>query len=367
MLFNSSFYDHLRYFNAAVQRRGGTGEVRLGTMNALARIGSKEVEFLAQYLVRNPDGTRTYSMQYRDDALGFAGWLPHFNKRWPEAYDKLSFKRRCAALQLRTPAWSLDTVASDLGDFVIKSSRGSFGQAVRGPFKAAQCADFVLATGDYAERFAAGQIGKAWYWDDRVVSLELREPTSVVGDGHRNLAQLVRLVRRSSDVETVTDFQRYRALEWSQVPAEGERVVLDFKYGSPFARDERESSNRVVELANSDVLAQLNEWGAVFYDLIPLQLRPSVLYTVDFVLAESDQSIRLLEMNCNPTVPPEAYESIIASTFDGNAMDRAFVSPATSVSSWQPPTEVSPQTMPAPAAPTMTPPPTAPAMGHAAP
>jgi hypothetical protein len=366
MLFNSSFYDHLRYFNAAVQRRGGTGEVRLGTMNALARIGGKEVEFLAQFLVRNADGTRTYSMQYRDDALGFAGWLPHFNKRWVEAYDKLSFKARCMALQLPTPAWSLGSVASELGDFVIKSSRGSFGQAVRGPFKATQHADFVLAEGDYAERFVAGQIGKAWYWNDHVVSLELREPTSVVGDGRRNLAQLVRLVRRSSDVETVTDFLRYRSLEWGMVPAEGEQVVLDFKYGSPFARDERESSNRVVELESSDVLTQLNRWGALFYDLIPQQLRPSVLYSVDFVLADSDQRIRLLEMNCNPTVPPEAYESILGATFDGDAGDQASVAPTTSVSQRRSLTELPRDAASSASAPTVTPPPAAATIARAA-
>lgn len=320
MFYLTSFYDHLRLLTAAAQRRGLTGEVKIGSMNAVLRGGGREVEFLAQFMVRNPDGSRTYSMEYRDDALGFAGWLPYFNKRWVEAYDKLAFKQRCAALGLPTPRWSLDRVDPALGDFVIKNTRGSFGQAVRGPYAAAQAGAVELRPGEYAERFVAGQIGKAWYWNDVPVALELRDPVAVTGDGHATLAQLVRIMRRSADVDTVSDWFRYRGLRWDEVPARGASVVVDFKYGSPFTRVEMESADRLQALEGTAALAHLREWAPTFVGWIPEPIRHDVLFSIDFVLPE-DGRPRLLEMNCNPTVPPEAYETIVGAVFAGVAGD----------------------------------------------
>lgn len=316
MFYLTSFYAHLRLLTAAAQRRGLTGEVKIGSMNAVLRGGGREVEFLAQFMVRNPDGSRTYSMEYRDDALGFAGWLPYFNKRWVEAYDKLAFKQRCAALGLPTPRWSVGAVDAEMGDFVVKNARGSFGRAVRGPFTTAQAGSVGLRPGDYAERFVAGQIGKAWYWNDAVVMLELREPTAVTGDGLATVAQLVQRVRRRSDVATVTDWFRYRGLRWDDVPPAGRAVAVDFKYGSPFGRDEMESANRLQDPACGDLVAQLRGWAPVFLEWVPSQIRTGVLFTVDFVLP-ADGRVRLLEMNCNPTVPPEAYDAIVGAAFEG--------------------------------------------------
>jgi hypothetical protein len=318
MFYLTSFYAHLRHLTAAAQRRGLSGEVKIGSMNAVLRGGGREVEFLAQFMVRNPDGSRTYSMEYRDDALGFAGWLPYFNKRWVEAYDKLAFKQRCAALGLLTPRWSVGQVDAGLGDFVVKNARGSFGQAVRGPFTAAQAGSVDFQPGDFAERFVAGQVGKAWYWNDTVVMLELREPTTVTGDGLATVAQLVQRVRRQSDVTTITDWFRYRGLNWSDVPPAGQLVAVDFKYGSPFGRVEMESANRLQDPACADLLAQLRQWAPVFLSWVPEQIRTNVLFTVDFVLPP-DGRARLLEMNCNPTVPPEAYDLIVGAAFDGVA------------------------------------------------
>lgn len=308
---------HLHAFTAAARKLGAQGEFRLGDMRALLRVGDQQVEFVAQYLVRRPDRTLTYSMQFGDDAEGFIGWLPYFNKRWVEAYDKLAFKQHCARHGLPVPAWSAGRIAPELGDFVIKSARGSsFGQRMRGPFAAGEASLHTLADGEYADRFIPGRIGKAWFWNDQLVALGLREPGSVVGDGQATLAQLVRRQRRSADVTMFTDFFRYRGLAWDQVPSAGETVTVDYKYGSPFERYEDASTDRLAELRGTPLVAQLSSWAPLFWHCVPQGLRDGTLYTVDFIDSDAD-GLRLLEMNCNPMVPPEAYEVILGAAFSG--------------------------------------------------
>jgi hypothetical protein len=254
-------------------------------------------------------------MQFQDNAEGFVGWLPYFNKRWLEAYDKLAFKKRCEQLKLPVPAWSIGRIAPGLGDFVIKSARGSsFGQRMRGPFAAAQAASQELRDGEYADQFIAGRIGKAWFWNDRVVAIGLRDPANVSGDGLATLADLVRRVRWSADVTVVSDFFRYRSLDWAQVPTRDEKVTLDYKYGSSYEQYEYGSTNRLKELEGTPLVEQLNAWGALFLEWVPPNIREGTLYTIDFVLSDS-AGIRLLEMNCNPMVPPETYEIILRAAF----------------------------------------------------
>lgn len=323
MYFLSSFYDHLRYFRAAARGRGADGEFQLNSMNARVRIGGKEVEFRAQFLVRQADGTVTYSMNFDDSAIGFVGWMPYFNKRWPEATDKLAFKQRCAQAGLPTPLWSTGTVSPELGDFLIKRTRGSLGHGIRGPFPGAAAAQISVGLDEFAERYFLGPIGKAWYWNDRVVALELRDPPAVVGDGVSTVGELVRRGSRRARVDEDSDFLRYRNLSWKHVPAAGARTIVDFKYGSLCYPFEFNSLNRFEELKDGPIVEKLNGWGPRFWSFIPQEIRPDTLYSVDFVIAR-DGGMRLLEMNCNPAVPPEVYEVIFAAVFEG-APDTAAV------------------------------------------
>ncbi len=317
MSFLFSYFEHLRHFRAAARSIGGQGDIDLDSSGIVLRCGAREVRFVAQFLIRTPDGALTYSMSFDESAVGFIGWLPYFNKRWVEAFDKLAFKRLCEGAGLPMSPWSLDAVDPALGDFVVKSARGSsFGQHVRGPFAAANAEAHELAQGDYAESFVAGQIGKAWYWNDRVVAIGLREPAQAVGDGVSTLAQLVRRARHIADVSAETDFLRFRGLRWSDVPRHGETVTVDFKYGSPYETYTAASTNRFAELADTPLLHQLNAFGPTFWGSVPDAIREGTLYTVDFVFSDS-LGIRLLEMNCNPMVPPETYDIIVRAAFAG--------------------------------------------------
>lgn len=184
MSLNTLLFEHLRHFTLVVGRLEATGEFTLGTMNATVRNEHREVRFQAQYLVRKPKGNLTYSPMFTPDVEGFIGWLPYFNRRWEEGFDKLAFKRRCERLGLPVPAWSADRIEPALGDVVIKAARGSsFGHGVRGPYRASDAAAMSLHPGEYAEAFVPGQIGKVWYWGERVVALELSDPAHAVGDG----------------------------------------------------------------------------------------------------------------------------------------------------------------------------------------
>lgn len=350
-MFLSNYFEHLRAFTLAARQLGAHGEFRLGNMHAVLRAGERQVDFLAQYLVRRPDGTLTYSMQFGDDAIGFIGWLPYFNKRWVEAYDKLAFKRRCARLGLPVPAWSEGRIAPELGDFVAKSARGSsFGQRMRGPFKAADAARHALAEGEYADQFIAGRIGKAWFWNDGLVALDLREPAFVTGDGAMTLGRLAQWQRRSADVSAPTDFLRYRDLDWAQVPAAGELVTLDYKYGSPYELYLDGSSDRLAELQATPLVAQLSSFGPQFHDWVPADLREGTLYTVDFIDSDA-HGLRLLEMNCNPMVPPQAYGVILAAALGERVADTASVQgvAAAAVAPLAPPLPTAPPAVAAPA------------------
>jgi hypothetical protein len=315
MFFLTSFFEHLRFFTAAARSRGAQGEFQLGSMNATVRAEGRCVQFLAQFLTHRPDGSLTYAMEFGPQAPGFVGWLPYFNKRWVEAYDKLAFRRRCSEAGLPLPRACTALQQADLGDFVVKAARGSsFGQGVRGPFAAGQRGAIALAPGEYAEEFIHGQVGKAWYWNDRVVAIELRHAASVTGDGINSLGALVQRGRRTADLTRPAGYLAYRGLRWDDVPARGETVQVDYKYASPYERFEYRSQNRMQELHDGPVVAQLNGWGPIFWGFVPPHIRPGTLYTVDFIAPPSG-SLRLLEMNCNPMVPPEIYEVIFAAAF----------------------------------------------------
>jgi hypothetical protein len=137
-----------------------------------------------------------------------------------------------------------------------------------------------------------------------------------VGDGRSTLAELARRERPSANVSQDTDFFRYRRLAWSHVPAQGERVTLDYKYASPFEHWQTTSTNRLDELAASPLVEQLNAWGPLFWQFVPQDIRQGTLYTVDFVVCPT-RGVQLLEMNCNPMVPPEAYGVILKDAVDG--------------------------------------------------
>jgi hypothetical protein len=332
MFFLTNLLEHTRAFRSAVQQLGGTGEFDLASLSATVRVGTAEVRFQPQFLERRPDGSLTYGVQWSETTGGFIGWLPYFNKRWPEAFDKLAFKRRCQATGLPTPGWTVGgPVAAELGDCLIKRARGSsFGSGMRGPFAAADAATLSLTAGEYAEHFAPGLIGKAWYWNDRVVAIELAEPASVVGDGLATLAELVRRARVTADVTTVPDFFHYRGLSWADVPARGDLVVIDFKYASSYVRYTASSTNRMQELQHSALVAQLDQWGPVFWSWVPEPIRRGTLYTADFVISASN-GLLLLELNCNPMVPPEAYGVIVSAAFSGEVQGLDTVLPAAAV------------------------------------
>jgi hypothetical protein len=316
MYFISNLFDHLRYFHAAARRFDAQGEFQLTSLHATVRAGDRCVPFLAQFLARRPDGSVTYSMELGPDSTAFVGWLPYFNKRWVEAYDKLAFRQRCAQAGLPLPRASAVLAPHvELGDFVAKRARGSsFGYGVRGPFAAQQAATLHLEPGEYAEEYVPGQVGKAWYWNDRVVAIELHEPAHAVGDGSSTLGALVQRGRRQADITQPTAYMRYRGFQWTDVPAPGEVVQVDYKYGSTYERFVMQSLNRMQELKDGPVVAQLNRWGHIFWGFVPPHIRAGTLYTVDF-MAPADGSLRLLEMNCNPRVPPEVYDTILAAAF----------------------------------------------------
>ena len=313
MVFAVSLLEHWRHFSACVDARQGSGTVDLKSLKATVEVGARRVEFIAQFIVRKSDGSRTYAIELESSAYGFIGWLPYFNKRWPVAIDKVAFKSACQSAGIPIPAGAPELTPA-LGDFVIKRARGSsIGQGVRGPFKVG-ASDGAMSDGEFAEQFISGEVGKAWYWNDQLVTLELRSTARVTGDGRATIGELVRSRNRSADVSKPTEFMRYQELDWAYVPRDGEAVAIDYKYGSPYYQLEWRSMDRLAELRNEPIGRQLAKWGPVLWRMVPADIRAGVLFSVDCILQSTGELV-LLEMNCNPMVPPTAYEPIFTSLF----------------------------------------------------
>src|SRR5262245_41692193 len=69
------------------------------------RARNRYYDLVPQFLSRE-QGRLRYVPNMQDGIMGYIGWLPYFNKRWPTGTEKFAFKEFCAASGLRTPASS---------------------------------------------------------------------------------------------------------------------------------------------------------------------------------------------------------------------------------------------------------------------
>ncbi len=253
------------------------------------------------------------------DGIGFIGWLPYFNKRWTAATDKLAFKEFCSANGLRTPRYSTQA-ADHLNGYIIKQPLSSFGYNIRGPFRNPDHADLRSRAGpnEYYEEFISGKIAKAWYWDDKLVCLELLPMPTVIGDGAHTLAQLIAgaVVPPNAPLERgeIEALVRFQNVSLDEVIPVGKTVLADFRYGSPLFPQTMENRNVIAKLASTDAGRQFVSAGPALWRTIPDNERSATLYTVDAIVDGEDR-VWLLEMNCNPTVHPDAYVSMLEGLF----------------------------------------------------
>jgi hypothetical protein len=272
----------------------------------------QRVKHLVPRFVVQREGRLCYIRSFEEEG-NFAGWHQANPESWPLAQDKLAFKRQANAMGLRVPsAWNDDKPLAD--SFVLKNRTGSFGVEVHGPFKGAAF-DFSqpLKPGSYLEQFISGRSAKAWCWNGQVAALELIEPPYLMGDGLRSLRELASSrgnVGRALAIEKSLTMLGFQGLTVEFVPVAGQRVLLDFKYASPF--DALSFENKSVWLAQDEkVKHQFARAAALLHTCLPVTLQKRGLFTLDAVL-DADGRAWFLEMNSHPMIHPDVYEPMLS-------------------------------------------------------
>lgn len=150
-------------------------------------------------------------------------------------------------------------------DFIVKPRLPSAGQRIRGPFKNFDLAapEQELLDDEYCEQFRAGSSAQAWYWNDRLVCLDVSEMRA--------------------------DFRSTPGLSLKQAPD-----VLARYAGTPAER-------------------RLSDAGPVLWHSMADAARKNTLWSVDAIF-EQDH-VWLLGMSCDPVVHPQAYLPMLESLF----------------------------------------------------
>lgn len=268
--------------------------------------------------VTSINGQMAYINSYHERECGFVGWLPYTTKRWQLSTEKLAFKQYAVAQDLLTPRhWRDGPCQSD--HFIIKPTRGSFGQGIRGPFRADEYDQVVntLTDGEYFEEYVIGRSTKIWYWSGVPYAMEVLAPPVLYGDGRRTLREIAGARRgsfdRAHDIAGSEAMLRWQQLTPDSILADGATAQLDFRHTSgydPIVLRDRES----LSVAAPAVQAQAQHIGRVLHLGIPEEMRANTLFTVDAVLNAQDQ-LALLEMNSNPMVHPKVYGAMLDGAF----------------------------------------------------
>ena len=279
---------------------------------SLSLTRGQRVQRLVPRFVAQREGRLGYSRTFAEEG-SFAGWHLADPESWLLAQDKLAFKRQASAMGLRVPAaWNDEEPLADR--FVVKNRTGSFGVEVYGPFSAASF-DFSqpLKPGAYFEQFISGRSAKAWCWNGQVVALELIAPPYLLGDGLRNLRMLAASrgnVGRELAIEKSLTMLAFQGLTIESIPEPGRRVLLDFRYASPF--DALSFENKNVWSAQDDKVKHLFARAAsLLHAFLPLSMQKRGLFTLDAVLDE-DGRAWFLEMNSHPMIHPDVYEHMLS-------------------------------------------------------
>jgi hypothetical protein len=202
---------------------------------------------------------------------------------------------------------------------LIKRDQSSFAEGMRGPFReiTPDRPETILAEGEYYEHFVLGRNLKAWFWNGKPVCVDISEMAYVIGDGRHTVAELInpnlKYAVRAVSPDLMECMAKYQGREMDSVLQEGEKLYVDYRYGSPLVKYNSRNSNILSKL-NSLLTEQLNNAGLVFEQSIPSEIRANTVFSADGVVDEQDR-IWFLEINCNPGLHPDVYPPILESLF----------------------------------------------------
>lgn len=261
---------------------------------------------------------------------GFAGWLPYRPLTYELSQDKLQFKNFIAAAGLRTPRhWTVgDQGAQPDRDYILKRSSGSYGRELSGPFRAgtlpvAQSQPEGQPQGTlFAEEYITGRALKVWCWGQRPVFAHARQPKLLLANGTATVRELAadhlaksgQTLESYSERRVLDDCLRYQGLALDDVPRHGSRPFIDYRYGrDPLVRSSLESDDDFPQLGPA-LQEEITQAARLVATHLRDFLKAPVLYSLDGVIDESDR-IWWIEINSNPTMPPEGYQAMFSDLF----------------------------------------------------
>lgn len=340
--------NHLRAVKAWLDRHGGVATINVQTFELEVKARNRYFSLHPQFLAAM-NGRPCYVPAMTDEVTGFIGWLPYRPLRWAISTDKLLFKECMREQGIPTPpVW--DVTASAAADYVLKSSRGSFGYELTGPYRAGGAvrgaAVPVSANGEtFREAFITGTNLKAWFWGATPFHAHLHAYPEITGDGSRTVSALLdeRFASVGLSVDTYSEMGAvnaalaYQQVDRDEVLAAGRSLWIDFRYGRRFANEDRyDQLDNALPGMPGEVVDQIQAAGHVVAARLRREFPGPVLYSLDGVV-DADGKVWWLEMNSNPTFPPTGYPHLFSTLFGTTADDPAAASGSLAASTVAPP------------------------------
>lgn len=319
-------FNHFRAIQQWAAETGGRVTLDAATFQLEVKHRNRYFSLHPQFIARE-QGRLCNVPSITEGTYAFAGWRPYRPLTLPLAADKLAFKRLLVELGLRTPAW-WPTAAQAEHDFVLKRSLGSFGMQIAGPFRVGrrdQALPGAAREGGgelFAEAFVEGRILKVWFWGSRPFVAHVQEFPAVEGDGALTLEALARRFFGLSEEEwsrapaaaIVATSVEFQGLKLDAVPAPGDRVWIDFRYGHRDRRLAIPKSDNAIDALKAGVVEQLTAAGSAIGRHLRETVPAPVIVALDGMI-DAAGHVWWLELNSNPALPPEGYREMFGDLF----------------------------------------------------
>jgi hypothetical protein len=318
--FKTNLLEHAKAFSTWATAHQARAYIDVKTMALAVQRGAHGVEFAAQYVGHQADGSLAYYRDMGPHCIGFVGWLPYPVQQWSLSKSKLEFKDVAASLGVRTPDWWRDREAVDQ-TYILKADRSAFGYGIRGPYLAADRSRDALAwrPDEYADAFKTGRIARAWYWADQLAVLEMFPMPKVVGNGRSRFVDLLQAQLGANEAlpTFMAQIAHVQGFELDSVVPVGRSLIADFRYVSPFNPTLYANNNLLSSLARggtSPLVQSFVHAGRALWSRIPGAAQRPMAFVLDAIVDDADTAW-FLEVNCNAQLHPDLYPFMLTSLF----------------------------------------------------
>jgi hypothetical protein len=316
--FKTNLIEHTKAVAAWAQRHAARATVDAISFTLTLTVQGQPFVLRPQFVGKREAGQWLYFNQPDAFAMGFVGWLPYQPLAWDISLNKLAFKQLAQELGLSTPAhWLAPPLQAPIDvPCLVKRLRGAFGYGMRGPFSPEaltfELQQRPLQPGEYLEAFCWGRIARAWYWSGRMTVLEVFDMPRLQGDGKSSAREL--LLRRAAEVPADLDaLLQLQGVRGDTVLAQGQELVCDYRYVSPFNPTVYANHNVLRQAAGSPLVQRFEAAGRLLWPRIPA---PSgapgrhAAYVLDAIVDSHDEPW-FLEINSNAQGHPDGYAAML--------------------------------------------------------